>query len=430
MILFWIVAVALIAAALLLLLPVLFNKNGTAETVERRQVNITVHRDKLAELERDLASGVLNQDQYDAAKKEIELALLEDLGDDDADVGEVLDEPRQRIYARIGMVAVAVIVPVLSLAMYGALGGGSAAFAPDQAVPQVAAEGHEGPLEGMVAGLLQRLEKDPNDAEGWLMLGRSYYFLKQHGKAAEALGKAVGILGEDNPDLLADYADTLAVANNRSMAGKPYELVKKALSLQPFHEKSLWLAGTGAYQQGDFQSAYQYWEKLLQIFPPGSENATQIQRNLGELKTLMAQQGIAVPESSGEAVAVASAPAVAATGLSGNSVSGTVKLVPALAAGAAPEDTLFVFARAASGPRMPLAILRKQVKDLPVEFTLDDSLAMNPAMKLSNFPEVVVGARISKSGNAMPQSGDLQGLSEVVSVGTTEIPVLINTVVP
>lgn len=430
MVVFWIIAIALVVAALLLLLPVLVSKGDVAEEVERSQVNVTVHRDKLTELDRDLANGLLDQDQYDAAKKEIEIALLEDLGDETADAAEVLDGPRQQAYARIGMVVVAVLVPVLSLSLYAVLGGGKAAFTPNQVTPQVSAEGHESPIEGMVTTLLQRLEEDPNDAEGWMMLGRSYYFLKNHAKAAEAFGKAVSIMGENNPDLLADYADTLAVANNRSMAGKPYELVKKALAMQPFHEKSLWLAGTAAYQAQDLAGAYGHWEKLLQIFPPGSENAQQIQNNLGELKNRMVQAGVAVPESAGGAVAAAAPAPLSPTGMEGASVSGTVKLVSALVAGASPEDTVFIFARAATGPRMPLAILRKQVKDLPVEFTLDDSLAMNPAMKLSNFPEVVVGARISKSGNAMPQSGDLQGQTEVLSLGTTEIPVLINTVVP
>ena len=143
----------------------------------------------------------------------------------------------------------------------------------------------------------------------------------------------------------------------------------------------------------------------------------------------MTAQGTPIPEIAATlpTSTVANSGNVAATG---KSVSGTVKISAALKSKASPDDTVFIFARAASGPRMPLAILRKQVKDLPITFELNDSMAMNPAMKLSNFPEVVVGARISKSGNAMPQSGDLEGKSPVVSVGTTEIPIEIDQTVP
>ncbi len=431
MIVFWIVAIALVAAALLFLLPPLLTRRVSNETLDRRQINITIHRDKLAELEQDLAAGVLDDTQYAVAKKEIEAGLLEDVDAEQSAV-QAQDEARQKIFARNGVVAVSVIVPLVSLTLYGMLGGGPAAFNPNAAVPSsVSAEGHDDPIEGMVASLVKKLQANPDDVEGWVMLGRSYYFLKQHQQAAEAFGKAVALAGETDANLLADYADTMAVANNRSMAGKPYELVQKALALDPMHEKSLWLAGTAAYQAGDLKQAYQYWQRLQQIFPPGSDNAQQIERNLGELSAMMTEQGIEPPAPMAVAAPVANPVAASGSGISGaTSVSGRVTLVAALAGGAAPEDTVFVFARAAKGPRMPLAILRKQVKDLPLSFELTDAMAMNPAMKLSAFPEVVVGARVSKSGNAMPQSGDLEGLSPVVSVGTTEIPVTINSVVP
>ncbi len=427
MILFWVVALLLVGAALLFLLPPLWQQKSADERLRRRQINISIHRDKLAELEQDLARGVLSQEQYAAAKKEIEVGLLEDVGDDQPEAAAV-DASRQQNFSRNGVIAVAVLLPLAAVALYGKLGGGAAAFKPDEAVAGVSADGHDNPIEGMVNNLVQKLKANPDDAEGWMMLGRSYYFMKKHQEAAGAFTRALSLVGENDPNLLADLADTLAMANNRSMAGRPFELVKKALTLEPNHEKSLWLAGTAAYQMGDLGSAYQYWDHLQHLFPPESDSAQQIANNLDELRGMMTERGIAPPAPS-TAPTAASKPAGSA-GISGSSVSGRVTLAAALNGGAAPDDTLFVFARAANGPRMPLAILRKKVKDLPLDFELNDGMAMNPQMKLSAFPEVVVGARVSKSGNAMPQSGDLEGLSPVVSVGTTQIPVTINTVVP
>lgn len=422
MVLFWVVAVLLIVAALFFLVPPVIQRQQGVDAAERRQININIHRDKMAELDQDLATGVLSQEQYDAARKEVEADLLSDVSEE-TEVGDAADAAAQQRFARFSLIVIVAIVPILSLITYGTLGGGKAAFNPDEAVPEVAAEGHENNIEGMVNQLLQRLAENPDDGEGWMMLGRSYQFMKDFEKAAGAFEKAVQLSGGQDPNLLADYADALAVSNNRTMAGEPFELVKKALAISPNHEKALWLAGTAAYQANDLKGAYGYWEQLRNQFPPGSENWDALERNLQEVRGMMAQAGLEVPE--GPAPAMASA-----TGVSGSSVSGSVQLVPALAAGASPDDTVFVFARAASGPPMPLAVLRKKVKDLPLEFTLDDSMAMSPQMKLSSFPEVVVGARVSKSGNAMPQSGDFQGLSPVVSVGTTGIPVTINSVVP
>lgn len=424
---FWIVAVFFVIAALIFLIPPLIKGKKEQEVVERNKLNLAIYKDKLAEIEDDLRNGVLNQDQYDKARQELERSLLEDVTPNTDSEGV---EPKTHPTA--GLVSAAIIaigLPVLAVALYQHLGGGAAAFNPDQAVPAVDAEGHKGTIEKMITQLKQRLNSNPDDVDGWVMLGRSYYFLKRHREASEAYAKAVSLIGETNPDLLADYADTLAVANGKNMLGKPYELVKKALTLQPFHEKSLWLAGTAAYQEQDYSSAFSYWGKLLQVFPPNSDGAQQIQRNLEELKSLMTAQGTPIPEIAATlpTSTVANSGNVAATG---KSVSGTVKISAALKSKASPDDTVFIFARAASGPRMPLAILRKQVKDLPITFELNDSMAMNPAMKLSNFPEVVVGARISKSGNAMPQSGDLEGKSPVVSVGTTEIPIEIDQTVP
>lgn len=422
MTLFWVVAVALIIAALLFVLPPLFQRQTPGKEVGRDALNVEIARDKLAELDLDLRNGVISQDQFDRAREELQRSLL-----DDVSVAAPAAPVPSTQPDILTLGAVTLGVPLVAILLYQHLGGGIAAIQPELAQTQVNAEGHKGTIEAMVGQLKDRLAANPEDGEGWMMLGRSYYFLKNYGEASVAYSKAVQLGGNQDPGLLADYADALAMANARSMKGQPYEIVKEALKIEPFHEKSLWLAGTAAYEAEDFPAALQYWEKLLQVFPPESQNAQQMRNNIAEIQQLMAERGMKVPASSVAAATPTPAAKPAAAG--GAKITGSVKLVPALAANAAPTDTVFVFARAAQGPRMPLAIVRKQVKDLPFNFSLDDSMAMNPSMKLSAFPQVVVGARISKSGNAMPQSGDLQGQSEVVSLGAS-VEVVINAVTP
>jgi cytochrome c-type biogenesis protein CcmH len=226
-------------------------------------------------------------------------------------------------------------------------------------------------------------------------------------------------LKPDDANLLTDYADALAVVNGRNLEGEPSQLIARALKMDPNNLKALSLAGTAAYLRKDFAGALRHWDKLAQL-APDSDFVRQIQRGIDEARR---QAGTPAP------AAQAQAPGAAASAGATASVSGTVTLAKALAGKAAPDDTVFVFARAAAGSRVPLAILRKQVKDLPLKFTLDDSMAMSPAAKLSGSPQVIVGARISKSGGALAQPGDLQGLSAPVSLGTGGLIIEISQVV-
>jgi len=214
-------------------------------------------------------------------------------------------------------------------------------------------------------------------------------------------------------------------------------LVERALAVDPTHWKALALAGTVAFERNDYAQAVAYWERMKATVPPGSPLAGSIDASIAEARQL----GGLKPAPAAAPAAVASAPvaantpparsaAPAQTATSGAAIAGRVELAPALAAKAAPNDTVFIFARATEGPKMPLAILRRQVKDLPAAFTLDDSMAMTPDFKLSKFPTIVVGARVSKSGNAAPQSGDLEGFSPAVKVGATGLVVVIDRALP
>lgn len=271
----------------------------------------------------------------------------------------------------------------------------------------------------MIKALQARLEQNPNDGKGWVMLARSYAVLGRYNESAAAYDKAANLI-QNNAALLVDYADVLAMANGKNLQGKPLELIQSALKIDPNNAKGLLLAGKAAYQAGDFNQAIVYWEKLLQSLPPDSPLAKQIRDNIAQTRAQeTGKRPQALPDRGETQPASGSA-----------QIAGVVRLSPALAKEAKPADTVFVFAKAVSGPPMPVAVIRTQVKDLPRQFILNDSLAMMPTMKLSNFQEVAVSARVSKSGNATPQSGDLTGEVTLVKVGTTNVQLLIDKIVP
>jgi cytochrome c-type biogenesis protein CcmH len=267
-----------------------------------------------------------------------------------------------------------------------------------------------GHFQEMTEKLAARMRENPNDAEGWMMLGRAYRALERFQESSDAFRKAVA-LAPDNADLLADLAETLALGTGRTLAGEPTRLLERALKLDPDNDKVLALSGSAAFERKDYKAAIRHWEALLTHPSVSDELAQGLRTGIAEARAL----------STGKKT-IAAKPAP-------GRVSGTVTLDSALRARAAPDDTVFVYARAAQGPRMPLAIVKMQVKDLPYNFSLDDSMAMMPEMKLSAFTEVIVGARVSKSGSAKPAAGDLEGASATVSPGANGVKVAINQVV-
>lgn len=431
MMVFSTVALLLIVAALLFLLPPLLQGSKSRNVIERKELNILLYKDQLAELEADLKSENITQDQFDQAHADLERSLLQDV---EGEAGAVSEKADSGKYAAI---VIAITVPVVAIGLYATLGEGERGFDPQNFRAGMTTQGHEGTLEEQVRKLQDHVQQNPEDLEGWVMLARSYYFLKQYQAASDAFARTVAMTGEQNPQLLADYADALAMATGRNMAGKPYELVKKALTVDPNHQKSLWLAATATYQAKDYKTTLDYWLTLRSQFPPDSDNFLQMTRNIAEVKQFMGmpiEEEVAIMQKAQAAQAPPAADAAAAGSEvpagTKPSVSGIVVLDNSLKDKADPNDTLFVFARAASGPRMPLAIIRTTVSELPLDFTLDDSSAMNPQMKISRFKEVVVGARISKSGNAMPQSGDLAGSTGAVPLGSEGLTIRINSVNP
>jgi cytochrome c-type biogenesis protein CcmH len=412
---FWIIAVVLMAAALFFILPTLLGKKQSKIVhAKREEVNLAVLRDQLRELDADLAAGTIEAPAYESARHELERRVIEDVQP------ELSTANTQKADKRWLTVSLAVGVPVIVGALYLLLGNPSAID-----TNQTASSNEKShsitpeQIEAMVERLATRLQTNPNDIEGWVMLARSYTALSRYAEASKAYERLVA-LNPGDAQLLADYADTLAMSQNRSLQGDPEKVIGRALEVDPKNIKALALFGSAAFERQDYATAVSRWQKILAIVPPDSDIARSTTGSINEAQTLAgnptaakAAPSTAIPQSPTDATAA--------------KVEGTVELDPALRSQAADNDTVFIFARASDGPRFPLAVLRKQVKDLPATFVLDDSMSMAPGAKLSGYPLVVVGARISKSGSATPAVGDLEGLSSPVRVGTKNLKIKISS---
>jgi cytochrome c-type biogenesis protein CcmH len=261
-------------------------------------------------------------------------------------------------------------------------------------------------IEQMVERLAARLRENPEDADGWKMLGRSYVVLGRFPAAVDAYAKAA-VRAPRDAQLLADFADALAMTRSQKLQGEPEQLIQRALEIDPANLKALALAGTVVFDRKEYAAAADYWQRMLPLVPPDSEDARGIRENVDEARKLAG------------ASAVARHPGLR----------GTVRISSTLKDKFGPDDVVFIYARAAEGPAMPLAVLRRRVRELPVEFALDDSMAMAPGMAISAHPRLVISALVSRSGNAKPEPGDLQGASKPVANDAQGVVVVIDAVV-
>lgn len=391
------------------------------------QANLLIHRDQFKQLQTDRDNGTLSAEEFESEQTELGKRVLEDA------LAKLKDSVpvNPNSNGRWAAVMIAVLLPASAAGLYLKLGS-PGAVAPE-VKPLIASEASQKSPHGMsfdqIRGsaeeLATRLKSNPGDGEGWATLARSYNVLGRFAEAAAAYEKAVSLLPAD-AQLLADYADALAMSQGQKLDGKPFEIIKQALKTDPANLKALALAGTAAFERKDYRGAVGYWGKVVQTSPADSEFARSIGSSLEEARALSeGRQPVAVlpeimpvrPASTGQATDAAT-------------LSGTVSLAPQLAAKVKPDDTVFIFARAENGSRMPLAILNKSFRALPMAFTLDDSSAMAPGMNLSSAGAVMVVARISRSGNATAQSGDLEGAVGPVKPGSKDIQLKIDKVLP
>lgn len=411
MIAFWLVAALFIAVALALVLPPLLRGGGSTGRGERDAANIQLYRDELADLEREHAAGTLAAQEYREAKEEIERRLLEDVAP--AAPARDAAAPARRA-SRWAALAIAIALPLVAVLVYLRFGD-MQALEPgaQQAGHQVTPE----QIAVMVDKLAQRMQQNPGDAQGWAMLGRSYAVLGRFAESAQAYARAVALVNNDAA-LLADYADSLAMSRNGNLQGDPYDIVKRGLEFDPKNFKLLALAGSAEFQNKNYAAAADYWQRSLAETQGDSDFARELRSSIDEARRL-----------GNLPVAQAQAPAPALAAAANSAITGTVRLAPALAGKVSPGDTLFVFARPADGSRMPVAILRVSAAQLPYAFRLDDSLAMTPANKLSDQKRVLVGARISKSGDALPRAGDLEAQTAQAAPGAEGLVLTIDQVV-
>ena len=415
------IAALLTATALLFLLPPLLRRRTTPPDV-RVAANAAIYREQLEELAAELQRGAVTKEEFERVSREIEHRIVSEYG------APAAPQPAGWRPNTAAALAIGLLVPLAVALGYWQLGSPNAlSGATTEAAHAVSPE----QMAALVERLAARMQQQPGDAEGWMLLGRSLNTLGQYARAAEAYARAVQLVPNDAA-LLADYADTVAMAHGSKLDGEPFALVKRALDIDPQHVKALALAGTAEFDLGNYAAAIAYWERILKVVPPESEFARSVAGSIAEARTLgggkLAQKE-APPAKGKSAQPEKQAPAPKQAVAGNQSLQGVVSIDPAIAARLSPGDTVFVLARPVSGSRMPLAVARTTVAALPYRFTLDDSMAMAAGATISSHAQVVVAARVSKSGTAVPQKGDIEGTSEPVAPGTSGMKVVLSRIV-
>lgn len=463
------IALLLLVAVLGVLLWPFFRSAGQAldpeDAAKPAAGNLAILQEQSRQLEAERASGQLSAEEYAAARMELaSRTLLEQpsstqLGSS-SEPSRSRANPRPAASRRTAWV-LASVLPLLALALYMRVGTPEALDPSASLAAGGGAEVSAAQVEAMLATMTAHLEKQApsqGDPAGWEMLGRTLASLQRYEEADRAYARAI-TLAPRNAQLLADRADLLMLLQGRSKglaaatqapaAEDPQRLIVQALEIDPDNLKALALAGSAAFEAQNFKTALQFWGRARQLVTPGSTFAQGLDESMAAARSSLGQAQPpsdpplqpfsmaalapgAKPASAQPATAV---PAKESMALSKGSVSGNVRLAPALQARLGPTDTLYIFARVAggpegTGPRMPVAILRLQAKDLPLDFKLDDSLAMSPDFKLSSQKTVMLQARVSRSGQAMPQKGDLVGQAGPVPVGASGVALVIDAVQP
>jgi cytochrome c-type biogenesis protein CcmH len=381
-------------------------KRAGSETLRRRDANVAAYRQRLEEIDAEVAAGLIQAEAAAALREEAGARLL-----DDASVQ--VEAPQSTAPLWRGAVLLGLLLAVFSGGYYAWTGSWhTAAMVAGEIEPP------KPDVDAMLAQLEQRLQQNPDDVDGWAMLGRARFMLQRYAGSAEAYAKANELTSQREPELLVGEAEALGMAADRQLQGRPRQLFEQALTLDPKQAKALWYAGMAALQADDKPRTIELWTRLRSQ-PMPEELSTILDQQLAEL-------GAPVPK-------VAESPAGAASPATPSAVALDISLslAPELAAKLPADGILIVYAKAAAGPPMPLAVVRQPIAGFPIQVRLDDSQAMMPNLKLSSFDHWEVTARVGRSGQAKAESGDLQGVIRVDrAASAAPIALTIDSVVP
>lgn len=413
--LFWIAAAVCVLLALTFVLPPLLRRRETQTKAARKDINIAVYRDQLKELEVDLASGLLSESQYHTAKLELEAHLAEDaLGRADAAMTAVASR-------RLGY-GLAGVLPIAAFGLYFVLGNPTSLTAIAEAQAGSAlqtAGGHD--IMKMIQQVEERTRTHPDDGQAWTLLAKTYAAVGLWPEALRAYEQAYR-LRPDVPSVMTGYAEALAISNNRVLEGKPLELVMQALEQDPLDLKGLELAGIAAFQDESYAKAAYYFKQLHEQLPPESPYAQDVLEAQREAERLLHKELTGLEDLTKQPAEREQADAGGAV------IQGKVDIAPALKARISANDVVFLFARSADGGAPVAAIRASASAGFPLEFELNDQMAMNPDNRLSKYKEVSVTARVAKSGDIKGATGDLEGHLKAVKEGSTDVRLVIDTV--
>jgi len=455
LIIFWLLAAVMMTIAFSFIIPALLRTpTKSTSTAQRTKTNVAIYKERLAELDQE--KPLLDSQTYAQAKQELDKNLVQELEPAQQPAPPPTEEanaplpatetnvsPQPQTSSQNPMLAWVIVLIILVLPI-AAVGGYLISAQPEvfqwmtqqdnaNAItnrvlpPANAASDNSAAVpdnfDNMITQLAQRLEQNPDDLEGWTMLGRSYRIVGQYAEAAAAYERAIAIAGNGDPDLLTGLAEAKALASEQGhLTGESNALIQAALALDPNHSQALWLAGIAAFQAEADAEAIGYWERFLaQLTDDSSEEAIKARGIVTEY-IQQAQQRIAETAATPETTPDTTTPVALTV---------EVGLAEPLLTRAEATDTVFIYALAINGPPMPLAVARHTVAELPITVTLDDAMAMIETHKLSDFSDIQIGARVSKSGQVSAQAGDLQGMSDVITLPyAAPVNVVISEVVP
>ena len=420
--LFMLLALAMCLCIAAVFIWFLIRQRPVRTSASQAKLNASVYRAQITDLDFEHQSGHISAQEWQQTRDELSQRLLEDTSVGD-DPGARKEKPALWTAVLIGLT-----LPVVSLGMYLWVGEPRALQAMATEPPEKAMQSE---LTDMAQSLAKKLEANPDNQEGWVMLGRSYRALEKYDNAVSAYDRALKLSADDNLKL--ERAEVLALKAKGNFDGEPWSVIRDILKKDPQQKGALLLAGSASYAHDKYADALRYWQQARKLLAADHPDVPSLE---GAIATAQNKLGLPVtpPTSSPQAPAAASGAGATASVSSGAqaglNITGRISLAAALKNKASPNDMVFVYASPANGDRMPLAIFKSTVAKLPLNFTLDDSTAMLPERKLSGAGEVILKARISKSGNAIPQSGDLTGSLGPVKVGTKGLVLEIKEQIP